>query len=75
MSGEIEKMRQSDYYRTLGISQDANAEDIKKAFRRLALCYHPDHNPSNIEEAARYHSGFGKVMRIYGSFTDMPIPR
>ncbi len=38
-----------DYYEVLGVAQDANDEDIKKAFRKLAFKYHPDHNP---EEAA-----------------------
>jgi DnaJ-class molecular chaperone len=40
-----------DYYRILGISTDATAEDIKNAFRRLAHEYHPDHNPENRREA------------------------
>ncbi len=36
-----------DYYKTLGVSSDASQEEIKKAFRQLALKYHPDHNPNN----------------------------
>ena len=60
-------MRQSDYYRTLGISQDANAEDIKKAFRRLALRYHPDRNPSNIEEAEKR---FKEINEAYEVLSD-----
>ena len=31
-----------DYYKTLGIARDASADDIKKAFRKLARLYHPD---------------------------------
>ncbi|MBA4056881.1 MAG: hypothetical protein C0490_19360, partial [Marivirga sp.] len=34
-----------DYYRILGISQSSNADQIKRAYRRLAVIYHPDKNP------------------------------
>lgn len=40
-----------DYYSIMGVNVDASTEDIKKAFRRLALRYHPDHNPENIKAA------------------------
>lgn len=44
-------MGSKNYYQILNVSRDAKAEDIKKAFRHLALQYHPDHNPGNIREA------------------------
>ncbi len=43
-----------DYYSILGISKTANADEIKKAFRRLARQYHPDMNPGDKVAEARF---------------------
>jgi curved DNA-binding protein len=43
-----------DYYAMLGVNKNANADDIKKAYRRLARKYHPDLNPGDKTAEARF---------------------
>jgi len=43
-----------DYYKTLGVEKQATAEDIKKAYRKLARQYHPDRNPDDKQAEARF---------------------
>jgi len=56
-----------DYYETLGISRNATLEEIKTAYRRLALKYHPDKNPGN--HAAE--ENFKRLSEAYQVLADM----
>lgn len=58
-------MNKKDYYSILGLNRDATQEEIKKAYRRLALKYHPDRNPKD-KEAEEIFKEIGEAYAVLG---------
>ncbi len=55
-----------DYYAALGVGRDAREDEIKKAYRRLALKYHPDRNPGDKSSEEK----FKEIAEAYGVLID-----
>lgn len=55
-----------DYYKTLGVSRNASPEEIKKAYRKLALQYHPDRNKDNKQAEEK----FKEISEAYAVLSD-----
>ena len=59
-------MEYKDYYRTLGVERKASEEDIKRAYRKLALQYHPDRNPGDTKA----EESFKEINEAYQVLSD-----
>jgi curved DNA-binding protein len=62
----VREFHQKDYYKTLGVEPGASPDEIKKAYRHLALQFHPDRNPG--DQAAEEH--FKEISEAYGVLID-----
>jgi curved DNA-binding protein len=59
-------MSATDYYKTLGVKKDASEEEIKKAYRRLAMKYHPDHAKGDKQAEEK----FKQISEAYAVLSD-----
>ena len=63
-----------DYYKTLGIDRNADKSVIKKAYRKLAVKYHPDKNPGNKEAEEMFKKvseAYEVLMRVVKAHTEL----
>ncbi|TBU27100.1 DnaJ-domain-containing protein [Dichomitus squalens] len=69
--GTQEKPLETGYYDLLGVSVDASTDDIKKAYRRLAIKFHPDKNPDDPHAEER----FKEIAIAYQTLSDPALRR
>ncbi|EIW69175.1 hypothetical protein TREMEDRAFT_31392 [Tremella mesenterica DSM 1558] len=81
--GPQQPQRPPDYYHLLDVDQDATFDEIKRAYKRLALVNHPDRNLHRIEEATRLFADLQQAYEVlsdpnerafYDSHRNAPIP-
>ncbi len=63
-------MAKRDYYEALGVAKNATEDDIKKAYRKLAMKYHPDRNQGEGDDAKKAEEKFKEVKEAYEMLSD-----
>jgi DnaJ family protein C protein 7 len=67
---ELKKSKRKDYYKILGIPKNAGDDEIKKAYRKLALKWHPDKNQESEETKKKAEQMFKDVGEAYAVLSD-----
>ena len=61
-----------DYYEILGVSKNATADELKKAYRKIALQYHPDRNPGDKESEDKFKEAASKTKNFTRTTLQFP---
>ena len=51
---ELKKSQRKDYYKIMGVEKDAGPDEIKRAYRKMAVKLHPDKNPGDEQAEAKF---------------------
>lgn len=60
----LKQSKEKNYYKILGLQRNASKKEIKSAYRKLALKWHPDKNPDNLEEAEKKFADIGEAYEV-----------
>lgn len=67
---KLKQSKRKDYYKILGVTKDASQDQIKKAYRKLALKWHPDKNSGNEDQKAEADKMFKDIGEAYALLSD-----